>query len=285
MYDRKLGVYGPRADRYAAWVRAAALHFKGRVNRYSLWNEPNHVGWMRPNDLSPALYREIYTAGYSALKRVDPKATVLLGELVPYSHKRRAYPPLQFLRDMSCATLLSPGTLHRAPRLAHGPCTQLRADGVAVHPYDYQRPPTRPYPDPDSATIGSLGYLTGTLKALARAHALTTRGGGPLPVYMTEFGYFNSGHYKIAQSTRSRYLRQAYTIAQRNPFVRELVQYTLVTPPRGFTGGYFDLSLVNRRGQPLPPFNALASWSRVAARRGQIVKPGKPIKLPPAPSG
>lgn len=284
MYDRTLGVYGPRADRYAEWVHAAAVHFRGRVNRYSLWNEPNHKGWMRPNDLSPALYRELYAAGYTAIKRVDPKAQVLLGELVPYKRKKRALPPLEFLRDMSCATLLHPGTRHRAPRLARGPCTQLKADGIAIHPYDYQRPPNRPYPDSDSATLGGIGYLTGTLKALARVHAISTPRGKPLPVYMTEFGYFNSGHYKIPQSTRANYLRRAYAIAQRNPLVREMVQYTLITPPRGFLGGYFDLSLISRNGRPKPPFDALAAWAQAAARRGQIARTRGPLALPPAPA-
>lgn len=284
MANHHLGVYGPRADLYGQWARAAAKHFKRRVTRYAIWNEPNHVGWMQPNDVSPALYRDVYVAGYNAIKRVDRKAQVLIGELVPYGRHKRALPPLEFLRDMSCATLVSPGTLHRQPRLSHGPCNPLHADGLADHPYDYQRPPSHPFPDRDSATVGSLGYLTGTLRALARVHALSAPHGKPLPVYLTEFGYFNSGHYKIAQSTRSRYLRQAYTIAARNPLVREMVQYSFITPPAGFLGGYFDLSLINRRGKPLPPYNALASWARTAARRGQIAKPIGAIKLPPAPA-
>jgi hypothetical protein len=282
--DRRAGVWGPRPALYAQWVRAAALHFKRRVDRYALWNEPNHVGWVKPLDLAPAIYRRLYTAGYGAIKRVDRRAQVLIGELVPCGTKRRALGPLSFLRDVTCASLLRAGGLHRAPRLAAGPCPGLRADGVAVHPYDYRRSPAAPYPAADSATIGSLGRLTGTLDALARVRALRTPRGRALDVYMTEFGYFNSGRHAISQTLRARYLPRAYAIAQRNRRVREVTQYTLVTPPPAFLGGYFDMSLIDRLGRPLPPYNTLSAWARSAARRGKVAAPRGPIALPPAPA-
>jgi len=284
MTDHRMGVYGPSARQYAIWVAAAARHFKRRVNRYALWNEPNHIGWMQPLGLAPALYREIYSAGYAAVKHVDKRAQVLIGELVPYGHRKRALAPLEFLRDVACARVVRGGTRRRPPRLARGPCgPTLRADGVAVHPYDYKRPPNRPYPDSDSATVGSLGNLTRTLTALARARALTGRRGRPVDVYLTEFGYFNSGKYRLPQARRAKYLRQAYAIAARNPHVRQLTQYTLVTPPPDFVGGYFDLSLVARGGRTLPPFKALSSWARSAGRHGRVARPGRRLKLPRAP--
>ena len=62
-----------------------------------------------------------------------------------------------------------------------------------------------------------------------------------------------------------------------------MAQYTLVTPPPGFLGGYFDLSLIDAQGRTTAPFRALSRRTKVAARRGQIARRGGPIRLPAAP--
>ena len=281
--DRRQGVYGPRADLYGQFTRAAATHFKRRVDRYALWNEPNHAGWVSPLEMSPALYRDLYVAGYAGVKRADRRAKVLLGELVPYKTER-AIAPLQFLRDVTCAILIRAGSLRRKPRLARGPCPMLRADGVAVHPYDYKRAPNRPHPDEDSATIGGLGRLTGTLSALRAIGALRTPSGRTPDIYLTEYGYFNSGKHKIPQAKRATYLVRGYRIAQRNPYVRNVTQYSFVQAPPGFVGSYFDMTLIGRRGNPTPAYTALSQWAQQAQQRGQVARPpAGPLNLPPAP--
>jgi hypothetical protein len=281
--DHRSGVFGPDAKLFAGFVRAAARHFKGRVNRYAIWNEPNLSAWLSPLDLAPALYRDLFAAGYSAVKSQDRKAKVLLGEILPYRRNKAEISPIRFLRDMTCATQIKPATRHKPPRLRGGPCRPLHADGLAEHPYDYFRSPTQQNPDPDAATISSLWRLTGTLRSLARINALSTPSGRPLDVYLTEFGYFHSGAYRVSDQKRASYLPRAYAIAQRYPTVREITQYTLVTPPYGLLGSYFDLALVDLSGNPLPPYTALQSWIAGAARKGQVAAPGGPISLPPAP--
>src|SRR5437899_6543045 len=42
------GVFRPDAPKFGRFARAAAEHFRGRVRRYSIWNEPNFVAWLRP---------------------------------------------------------------------------------------------------------------------------------------------------------------------------------------------------------------------------------------------
>ena len=86
-------------------MRAAAEHFKGRVDRYSIWNEPNYPAWISPQRQSPQIYRKLYEAGYKAIKEADPAAQVLIGETVPYGGSRQARlatPPLKWLRDVAC---------------------------------------------------------------------------------------------------------------------------------------------------------------------------------------
>jgi hypothetical protein len=306
--NRKSGVYGPKASSFGDFTRAVATHFKGRVDRYSIWNEPNYVSWMQPFDKAPALYRELYQAAYKEIKRADKSALVLMGETSPYAIRKRAIAPLEFLRDVTCATgvktgadsgsgALDPGVdpndtttaaVARAkpPKLVRGPCKPLKADGFAHHPYDYRHKPDYAYKGADNATLGSLSRLTGTLQSLAKIGALRRpKGSKPPPVYLTEYGYFQSGKYALAETARSAYLKKAYTMAQRDKNVVQMLQFSLITPPENFPGGYFDLSLVHQDGAPTPGYEALRGWAATAGKRGQIKLPGGPIALPPAPAG
>jgi len=316
-YNRRRGVYGPRASAYGDFARAAAAHFKGRVDRYSVWNEANYVSWMQPFDKAPALYRELYEAAYKQIKRTDKRALVLIGETSPYAIRKRAIAPLEFLRDVTCAIggqaggdtsgdVLDPGVdpdtedarasrsarvraakvKFKPPKLTRGACKPLRADGYAHHPYDYRHKPDYAYRGADNATMGSLDRLTGTLQSLARIRALTTvRGNKPLPVYLTEYGYFQSGKYALGDSVRSGYLTTAFRLAQRDKNVAQMLQFSLVTPPESFPGGYFDLSVIRGDGTPTLAYEALRNWAAAAAKRGQIKRPGGALALPPAPTG
>jgi hypothetical protein len=284
--DRDVGVERPNAKRFGQFVRAAAEHFKGRIDRYAIWNEPNHVGWLTPQSSAASQYRQLYLAGYKAVKRADPAAEVLIGELVPYNNGRRSSSPLLFLRQLTCTRNSAgvPGV--RGYRLRKsGRCPALRADGLAHHPYEYRGPPERTYPGNDNVTIGTLGRMTSALAELGRLRALATPSRKPVPVFITEFGYFGAGRNSHPDVRRASYLRRSYQIAQRNPAVRQMTQYLLVRPPRRYTGGYFDMSIVLPSGEPMAPFKELSRWARSAASRGYITPPGAPISLPPAPPG
>src|SRR3954454_17408753 len=100
--NHRVGNYSPNPGRYGAFVRAVVTHFKGRVDRYSLWNEPNWDSWLGPAAHAPGIYRDLYTAGYKAAKSADPRAKVLIGELAPQGGKH-AIAPLRFLRALTCS--------------------------------------------------------------------------------------------------------------------------------------------------------------------------------------
>ena len=277
-WNRRVGVHGPRPREFGAFARAAAQHFKGRVARYSIWNEPNYVGWLKPFDLSAAIYRGLYRSAYSAVKRVDRRAKVFIGETSPYSSSRRAHPPLRFLRAVTCTS--RSGRRHR-----RGACFGLRADGYAHHPYDYRHRPSYRYPGRDNATVGTLRNLTSALTGMARAGALSGPRGRPLDVYLTEYGYFASGKNALGDEVRAAYLVDGFALAQRNPRVRQVLQYSLVGPPRDYPGSFFDLSIIDRLGRERAPFNALQAWSETARARGEVLSPPDAFLLPPAPAG
>jgi hypothetical protein len=107
--DKWLGYNRPKASRYRTFVTLVAKHFKGRIFRYSLWDEPNLPRWITPQSQAPQIYRSLVLAGYPAIKRVDPSAAVLIGEFTA------ANDPLAFLQRMGSG---------------------IRADGLAYHPFE-----------------------------------------------------------------------------------------------------------------------------------------------------
>jgi hypothetical protein len=241
--DGRAGTFRPDPERFGAFAHEAAEHFRGRVRRWSIWNEPNLVNWLTPIAEMPELYRRLYVAGHAAIESASPDAQVLIGETAPYVRRGDGMAPLSFLRRV----------------VADGPLT---ADGYAHHSYDFEAPPERDYPGDDNATLGSIDRLLGELDRLAAAGALRDGRGRPLDVWITEFGYFQSTGRALPPQRRAAYVRRAFELAaSKHPRVRQLLQYLLVSPPEGFPGGRFDTSLLTRDGARTPAFDALAGWS------------------------
>jgi hypothetical protein len=256
--NHRVGPYKPNAGLYADFVRATVSHFRGFVDRYSIWNEPNYVGWIAPLASGPRIYRALYVAGYAAAKRADPSAQVLIAETSPYALARRATAPLAFLRGVTCTDR----------NFGHPRCGALRADGYAHHPYDFDHPPSYRYPGADNATLSGLSHLTSALDRLAASRALSDSAGRPLDLYLTEYGFFGTGSRRTSDKTRGKYIRQAFGMALANPRVHEMLQYLLVAPSRQYA--FFDTSIVSRRGKPTSAFTQLAAWASAAARAGTI---------------
>ena len=272
--NRKVSGQSPNIKEFVAFVKLAATHLKGRVDRYSIWNEPNWRTWLGPLRRAPSIYRTLYTRSYSAIKAADPKAKVLIGETAPYGRRGLSTSPIGFLRKVLCVS----SNYKKSKR-----CAGLKADGYAHHPYDFAHSPRFKYPGADNATLGTLGNLTRALDRLSRAGALRHNGGGRMPVYLTEYGYFASGHRALHGKTRSKYLADGFQLALRNGRVKSQLQYLLVSPPKRFSWSFFDLGLITKKGRKSPQFGALQRWYK--RNRGKVKRPGKAIKLPRIPVG
>ena len=66
--NRREGPYEPSARRYAAFAGAIARHFRGRVARYAIWNEPNWWTLLRPRKRNARIYRRLYLRGNAAVR-------------------------------------------------------------------------------------------------------------------------------------------------------------------------------------------------------------------------
>jgi hypothetical protein len=271
--NRKVGARGVKAAPFGRFVRDAAKHFKGRVDRYAIWNEPNWHTQLEPSNAcrkndwrrgcDAALgrsYRALYTAGYRSVKAVDPQAQVLFGELAPQASgtpkERTAYAsaPLAILREITC----SKRNWKAAKR-----CPRLLADGFAQHPYAFATPPGKAVGRADDVTLATLGRLTRALDRLRARGALRTPSGAPMELYLSEHGYRQSGDRSLPEATRAAYLTQSFDLALAHPRVRQLLQYLLVAaPPRQ---NLFPTQIINHDGTPTESFSALTEWSTLNA--------------------
>jgi hypothetical protein len=241
-----------------------------RVNRWSIWNEPNQAGWLSPQSVrhghsvlpfAPILYRQMVQGATSALAATGHgDDEVLLGETAPLgrtsgSLDKRSLAPMDFLRETFC--LDSHWRPYRGgdARLRHCATPErLDVTGLAHHPY------TRAASRDPLASVGSSDITVSTLSRLQLAADRAAHAGvipGGVPLYLTELGFQTDPPDKLAGtslSLQAKWLNYSEFEAYRQPRVAGIAQYELRDEPN-LAG--FQTGLQFNDGSPKP---ALAAY-------------------------
>ena len=89
------------AQAFAGFLGALAGRYKGRIQAYQIWNEPNLArewGGSRPD---PAGYAKMLRAAYQAVKAADPNAIVVTAGMAPTTEdSNRAVPDVRFYQGL-----------------------------------------------------------------------------------------------------------------------------------------------------------------------------------------
>ena len=211
--DKKDRVSFPSPVEFGKFAAAVGRRYGDRVGVWSIWNEPNHPQFLRPQFVrgkprSPRIYRLLYKAAVRGLKVSPANAhdKFLLGETAPRGTPR-VVAPLSFLRN-----------------LARG-SGRLEADGYAHHAYTTKKGPFFKPPDRDDVTIGVLSRLTRELDRQGRIGRLPKK----LGVYLTEFGIQSEPdpYVGVSLTRQAEYLAIAEHMAWSNPRVKSFSQYLL----------------------------------------------------------
>jgi hypothetical protein len=291
----------PDARRFADFATAVARRYSGAfrdplqprhvlpaVRMYTPWNEPNHRSFLEPQWVkdgrggyrpeSPHIYRAMYQAAYSAIKRVSPLNRVLLGNTSPEGSpdpSGHGVAPLEFLRTMACVDE------HLAP-LRVPECRRFRplsADGYAHHPYARWTTPDTRSSNPDDVPLADTDKLEALLSALHREGRITT----DPEIYFTEFGYESredDPFVPFDRAQQAEFLSWADYLAWRDPRVRMFAQFQLrdIDPResgrrrgtrsyyRDFQSGLYD---VRGRAKPAARSFRLPFWVQGPAATGQ----------------
>jgi hypothetical protein len=258
----------PDPAQFEQFMTAVGRHYASQVAVYSIWNEPNHPAFLRPQfksngaPASPRVYRGLYQAGYAGLKAAGlANPRVLLGETAPTGFDKvdvrregknallHDVAPLQFLREALC--------LNTHYRKASS-CGPLSAAGFAHHAYTNAAGPSYMPRERDDVTIGVLGRLTRALDLAAGAGALPAH----LPIYLTEFGVQSRPNrfLGVAVAQQAEFDAIAERIAWSNARVAAFSQYLLRDDPLGGAPGAsvhggtigFQTGLEYVNGKPKP---------------------------------
>jgi len=250
----------PSPRRYAQFATALARRYGARVDRYLVGSEPNQRVFLAPQFTcagrrctasAPHQYRNLLNAAYPAIKRADPVAQVLIGELAPIGSppsRTGGLTPLLFIRELACVD-------SRLRPLRAARCRGFRAvrgDGFGYHPYvNNKTPPTAPQRNRELAKIGDLPRLLGVLDRLTARRRMRAST-GRFRLYLTEFGYISNPpnrRYGVSLGLQARYLAQsAYIVWRLRSRVRLITQYEWNDDP------FFQTGLRFITGQPKPAY-------------------------------
>ncbi|MHB8658942.1 MAG: hypothetical protein ACYC91_13485 [Solirubrobacteraceae bacterium] len=252
----------PSASGYYKFVIAVASRYSGHygglpaVRLWEIWNEPNWGQDLSPQSPgnsstleSPAIYRGLLNAGWSALHRTGHgRDTIMVGSLSPRGHdvpgNTLAAKPMIFVRDLYClnggyrvlrggaaARLGCPTSFAASRRFRSANPALFNATGFGAHPYPYNLPPNRADSrDPNFVEFNEIPHLYYGLDRAQRAYGSRKR----LVVYDTEYGYEtnppNQSHRFVSPETASGYINWAEYLSWRDPRIVSTMQFLLEDP-------------------------------------------------------
>jgi hypothetical protein len=257
-YKKDAKWWMPSPTHFYNFVRAVGRRYNGKfkdtdegkgtlppVHMWSLWNEPNQGGWLRPQWLngkaiSPSLYRSLYLYGYNALLREGHGTDIIMaGETAPINVARQtttsAMGPKIFINELLCG----PGSngIGCSEFDKKGP---IKAWAWAHHPYTKKNNPQQRDADPQAITLANFDELGSQLDALSSTGHIAAG----MRLMSTEFGYETNPPDPFAATTLDQ---QAQYIA--------IADYMTSTDPRVFGSSQFLL-------RDVPPNKRYAKGSR-----------------------
>ncbi len=288
----------PNPTQFKRFVEALGHRFSGtyvdenqgvgvlpRVERWSVWNEPNQGGWLTPQSAkvngrvqpqSPAIYRNLVKAAAKGLASSGHRSDeLLLGETAPIGRvsgalSTRPIAPGAFLSATLCLDGRGrPLTGATARALDCAGFRQLPVTGIAHHPYT--RGGSRPPTDRGSRTeitVSSASRLRAIIKQAERRRRIP-RG---LQIFYTEFGFQTNPPddlFGVSLAAQARYLNQSDWIAYRDASVATVAQYEL-RDERATAA--FQTGLRFLDGRPKPGFEAyrMPLWVSKSGSRYRI---------------
>ncbi|MCG3206877.1 MAG: hypothetical protein FOGNACKC_00476 [Anaerolineae bacterium] len=194
------------------YVFAVASRYKGRVEAYQVWNEPNLAREWGNRPPNPAEYTALLKMGYQAVKAADPDAIVISAGMAPTTRNDDyAMPDIYFIQGMYDAGA--------APYF----------DALGVHAPGYKSPPEI---DPaEVAADPTLNNNDSGPEELRRVYAfrrvedlrglMVQNGDEAKKVVVLEFGWTidprpDSPYYwhAVSETQQDKYLQRAFQYAQ-----------------------------------------------------------------------
>jgi hypothetical protein len=219
----------PLPSEFAKFAGAVAKRYSGsfrqlpRVDWFSIWNEPNHMLFLKPLAEAPVIYRQLVSAAVPAIR--DNGASdvkVLVGETAPSARAGTSMGPAEFIQKWLCLdSAFQP--------IDTGECADFEkpdVDGYAHHPYGA----VNLVPPGDVVNLLAIGRLGAYLDKAAAAGRLPD----DLPIYDTEFGLQSNPPDPTVSTTldaQAELLNEKEEFSHGYPRLRSYAQYLLYDDP------------------------------------------------------
>jgi len=222
-------------DAYINFVRSVARRYRGQIQAYIVWNEPNLSLEWAGQAPDPVAYRALLCRAYMALRCSDPLAVVVSAGLAPTNGGDGAMDDRLFLSQM-----LDAGA-------------SACFDVLGVHAYGFGHPPDDPHGEHDGLNMARLLDL----REIMQAYGANNR-----PIWITELGWTTAGAgahdwQTVSDQEQADYLADAWRhTAAEWPWVWLVTVWNLSQglPSTDEMAGY---SLLGIDGQPKPAYGVL----------------------------
>lgn len=238
----------------ADFMYQVALHFRGRVAAYEIYNEPNLIDEWGGCNPDPIKYSNMLAALYSRVKQADPRAVVVTGGLSntgdgTYPGRCNRDSPvcgdLMYLQNMYVLGGARPGTHY---------------DAIGAHPYGGPNPPdTNPYSYPPT---GLYFRRMDNMRDIMRDFGHND----PSPIWATEMGWLTDFDRGCNLDGGAR-LAQKVTLAHQGDYLKGAFEYAAANMP--WIGAMFVFNLDWNRGYLADCDNGdMMRWFSIVDERG-----------------
>lgn len=273
----RLCSWRPKASEFGQFAAAVAKRYRGLVDWYSIYNEPNIKGWISPQITrtrygvvmtSAVYYRKLWIAGYKSIAKYDParRGRVLFGEIAAIG---APVPKLYASLCLDGSGRPFRGRLKSLHKCGGRPA-KLNIGGWAIHPYNQGGfgPPNR---RTASKTALPQQYLPRLHRLMARA-AGRGRVPGGRGVYITEFGYQTNPPDRISRispALQARYINESDRLFYGDSRIKTIAQYQLVDVR---DPGQYNSGLRFTGGVKKPSYDAFRLPIVVTRRSSRLVE-------------
>jgi hypothetical protein len=249
---------GPPADytQFGRFMEQLARRYRGRVEAYELWNEPNLAREWRGDTLDPARFVALVAEGAAGVRAADPQALIVSGApaVTGIDDGETAINDRVFLRGMYEAGIVQ------------------HVDAIGAHPYGYANPPEESVHDERHAASSHNDHPTFFFRdTLEDYHQIMLDyNDDQSQIWVTEFGWpspegigemdLTGWEYgrEVSGAEQADYVVRAFHMGDERPWVGPMFLWNLnLATIWGAQSAYSAYSLLRPDGSYRPSYVAL----------------------------
>jgi len=226
---------------YADYCAYVAQYYKGKIDAFEIWNEPDNSGFTNGLEKSGADYAKVLKAAYTAIKKVNPEAKVIAGAFCSFVN-RNAHAREVFEEFIEVSDIVN------------------YMDAFSWHPYDGSGNGTIP----DEIT-DNLREVTILEQFRYAKEKFSQKGKPDMPLWLTEYGFSttNDGTFYTYDEQASCLIKSLLAVKSEPQVARTFV-YNLRAIPDGAVNER-NFGITETDYTPKPAYVALAQMNNILA--------------------